>query len=418
MKKPASVFTAIVASIALAACGGGGSGSTAGAPSAAAPEPAPTSAPTPTPTPTPPSTSITPSGPATSSTGFVVGTNSEAGYLQADAIPTNFSTAGMLRATVGTTEKYGDGEGAFRFLCKPSHLSYDDPIVYPGQKGKAHLHMFFGNTLADADSDYRSLRTTGDSTCNNALNRSAYWVPALLNGRGEAIMPEHISIYYKNLAPTHPDCRTDKCIGIPRGLRYVFGRTMDGKGGMRTYFACSATGAVGTHFATLPEAAKICPVGGLIGAVTIAPNCWDGKHLDSPDHRSHMAELYYDANAQRRCPSTHPYRIPSFQLGVWFKVDETLDRSGNMSPSANTWYFSSDRMKGMPAQTSGATFHADWYGAWDDVTLATWIDNCIAKSLSCSGGNLGDGTTIGYSEPYLRTYPRLVAVPADPKDTL
>jgi len=30
--------------------------------------------------------------------------------------------------------------GAFRFFCEFSHLAYDDPILYPGQQGAAHLH--------------------------------------------------------------------------------------------------------------------------------------------------------------------------------------------------------------------------------------------------------------------------------------
>ncbi|QYU68912.1 DUF1996 domain-containing protein [Leptolyngbya sp. 15MV] len=354
--------------------------------------------------------------------GFVVGSNREAGYPQAERIETNFSKAGMLKASWGSgalPAPEAGHDGAFRFICKPSHLSYDDPIIYPGQKGRAHLHMFFGNTMADANSDYTSLRTTGESTCNNALNRSAYWIPALLNGRGQVIQPEAIAIYYKRWPKSHPHCQVQgtHCIGLPRGLRYVFGRTMDGKGGMRTYFTCDAPGADNRHWETLVEAAKVCPVGGRIGAVAMSPSCWDGKHLDSPDHRSHMADIYYESvNGQPRCPSTHPYRLPTFTLGAWFLVDETLDRSGNPSPDVQTWYFSSDRMKGMPAMPSGATFHADWYGAWDDDVMQIWLDNCIDKQLSCSGGDLGNGTQIASSEAFNRAHPRLVPIPPDPKD--
>lgn len=352
----------------------------------------------------------------------MVGTNRSAGFPQLEAIPSNFPTQGLLKPAWGTgaiPDFEHETVGAFRFLCKPSHLSYDDPIVYPGQRGKAHLHMFFGNTLADANSDYASLRTTGESTCNNELNRSAYWVPALLNGRGQVIMPHHISIYYKRWPNSHPYCQVEgkPCVTLPRGLRYVFGRTMDGKGGMRTYFVCDAPGVDPKHWENLALAAKGCPIGARIGAVTSAGACWDGKHLDTPDHRSHMSEVEYDPRTGHpRCPDTHPYRVPTFQVGVWFTVDETLDRTGDTSPTARTWYFSSDRMKNMPPQTSGMTFHADWYGAWDDNTLATWIANCIEKTLSCSGGDLGNGTQIAASAAYNRTYPNLVGIPADPKD--
>jgi len=32
-----------------------------------------------------------------------------------------------------------DDPGAFRFVCAPAGLNYDDPIVYPNQPGKSHL---------------------------------------------------------------------------------------------------------------------------------------------------------------------------------------------------------------------------------------------------------------------------------------
>jgi hypothetical protein len=37
-----------------------------------------------------------------------------------------------------------------RTACQFSHMAFDDPIVYPGQPGKSHLHVFFGNTGTNA----------------------------------------------------------------------------------------------------------------------------------------------------------------------------------------------------------------------------------------------------------------------------
>lgn len=351
----------------------------------------------------------------------MVGTNMEEGFPQLNKVATNFSLSGTLQASWGTgnipsEQPAIDPVGAFRFICKPSHLAYDDPIVFPGQKGRAHLHMFFGNTLADANSDYESLRTTGGSTCNNALNRSAYWIPALLNGRGQVLMPDLISIYYKRLPKSHPDCQLGKgCIGLPRGLRFVFGRTMSGGSRDHSYFGCDNPNAADTgRFDTLVEAAKVCPVGAKIGALVSAPACWNGTELDSPDHRSHMAHLIRDNRGAEVCPASHPYRLPTFTLAAWFPVDETLDRSGNTSTDLATWHFSSDRMAGMPAQVSGMTFHADWYGAWDDDTMATWIANCIDKHLDCSGGDLGNGTQLTRSAEAAATIPRFIAMPPAP----
>src|SRR4051812_30942850 len=65
--------------------------------------------------------------------------------------PDNAQQAGFLR-------------GFFATLCRFSHEAPDDPIVFPGQAGKSHLHTFFGNTTTSAASSYDSLRA-GPTTC-------------------------------------------------------------------------------------------------------------------------------------------------------------------------------------------------------------------------------------------------------------
>ena len=78
------------------------------------------------------------------------------------------------------------GAGNFRVSCQYSHFSYDDPILKPGQQGAAHLHMFFGKTNADYNTNKDNIASSGGGTCNGfALNRSAYWTPALLNKSGK-----------------------------------------------------------------------------------------------------------------------------------------------------------------------------------------------------------------------------------------
>jgi hypothetical protein len=63
-------------------------------------------------------------------------------------------------------------------------------------------------------------------------------------------------------------------------------------------------------FTTFPT--KLCTGG--IRATIIFPTCWDGKNLDSPDHRSHMAYSGGAALAGASCPSTHPIRVPQASL--------------------------------------------------------------------------------------------------------
>ncbi|WP_229956521.1 DUF1996 domain-containing protein [Parasphingorhabdus litoris] len=338
------------------------------------------------------------------------------------SIPSNFNVDDYLQPSWGhgdvPVSAAPDVVGAFRFLCMPSHNAYDDPIVYPGQPGKSHLHTFFGNTKADSNSTYESLRTTGESTCNNMLNRSAYWIPSMMNGKGQVVMPDYVSIYYKRRPDDDPECQRmgKACIALPRGLRYVFGYNMqDPANGSKFHLNCQGEGAKPGTYANIPEAAVNCPSGAQLGAILSAPPCWDGVNLDSPDHRSHMAQPSYGNWGYAKCPDTHPYVVPTFTLGAWYTTDDTLDRTGNLDPMAETWYFSSDRMAGMMPHIPGSTFHSDWFGAWDDTIMEKWTANCINKLLNCSGGDLGNGEQLKFFDGYTtKANPRLVAAPKRP----
>lgn len=341
------------------------------------------------------------------------------------SIPSEQDPASGLQPTGGTgaipPDNGADPVGAFRFICAPSHLAWDDPIVYPGEPGASHLHQFFGNDLADAHSTYESLRTTGDSSCGSFVNRSAYWMPAMMTTAGKVVLPDYVSIYYKRLPKTSPTCAEQgiACVPIPRGLRYVFGydfATGDSGGG---YFNCQGPTAVSDHFPDIVTAAVGCGMGNQLGAVISAPPCWDGARLDSANHRSHVAHGSYGDWGYYKCPDTHPFVIPTFTLGTWYTVDEDLDHSGTyVEGVTETWYLASDHMgeTGIP----GSTFHTDWFGAWDDEVLQMWTDGCIDDHLNCSGGDLGNGLQIvGAQQPYPDswvTIPHQVDPPAHPDD--
>ena len=284
-----------------------------------------------------------------------------------------------------------DVVGAFRFICTAGQLLKDDPIVYPGQAGASHLHQFYGNTGAKASSTYSSLRKSGQSTCMSPLNRSAYWMPAMMDGRGNVVRPDHIQIYYKRRPKSDPKCSLTSgdpkaegnCVDLPNGLKFVFGYDMvTGKAPTgSTYFNCKGTGADPGHFATIPATIGNCVLGGQLGAVIKAPDCWDGKNLDSPNHRDHMAYSGYGTWGYRKCPSTHPYVVPGFTLQAWYTIAPGDD--------LKLWKLSSDDMR--PDLPHGSTFHADFFMAWDPTIKQMWHDNCINKMLSCSAGDLGNG---------------------------
>jgi len=330
------------------------------------------------------------------------------------SIPSTGRVATMTTPSWGTgaipSTAAPDNVGAFRFMCEPGQISYDDPIVYPNQPGKSHLHQWFGNTGGNAASTYKSLRTTGESTCVNTLNRSAYWMPAMLDGKGHVVRPDYVVIYYKRYPVTSPECQRQgkECVPLPRGLRFVFGYDMvsNGKPTGGGSFNCDGPTARPGHYTTITEAAANCPTGNRLGASIGAPNCWDGKRLDSPNHRDHVGHAGYGSWGYLRCDSRHPYIIPGFTMIAWFSVGPE---------GAKDWYLSSDEMPGMGRMPAGSTFHADWFGAWDDDVMSVWIEHCINKLLSCSGGDLGNGRQLKQTGTFSWTTPRrLVAIPPRP----
>lgn len=328
---------------------------------------------------------------------------------QSASIPSNFDVnAWLAPADVPGLEH---GGGAFRFICNVAKLGKFDPIVYPGQKTAGHLHVFFGNTAVTESSTYESLRASGDSSCQGGpLNRSGYWMPALIREDGKVVIPQWIGIYYKGEpsngpAPPGGFAITDH---LPRGLRYVFGFDKDKPlDGSRHEWVCYHAGGNTTPKGTIKETLEDpvgCREGGSIEVRINSPNCWDGR-LDSPNHRDHMAYGGYGGWGYYRCPDSHPRRLPQFTIKSTYAYDSVAEIA--------TWYLSSDRMPGM-VHASGSTFHSDWFGAWDDDVLKIWHDNCIEKSLNCSGFVLGNGQY--GKQPATFTFdqqPRLVNPPAD-----
>jgi hypothetical protein len=290
-----------------------------------------------------------------------------------DPIPSSFDTSSYLVPAWGDGRlpNKGSNTGSFRFFCGVSHLAFDDPIVAPGQAGGAHLHMFFGNTEADASSTYSSLRRSGDGTCSGGpVNRSAYWTPALLNGDGDVLTPDEILVYYK-VGKSSPDIEE-----LPAGLMMIGGYDMGTGTDHAQSWKCNATGASGV---TIPT----CPRGSEVQATVIFGVCWDGR-LDSSNHRSHVIESNFDINAP--CPGSHPHRLPQFELKLTYLSD------GN----TNQWYLSSDRHGGMN-HPGGRTLHADWFGAWDPEILTTWTNECVNARRSCNGGEIGTGEQLSPS---------------------
>jgi hypothetical protein len=82
------------------------------------------------------------------------------------------------------------------------------------------------------------------------------------------------------------------------------------------------------------------------------PDCWDGKHLDSLDHKSHMAY-----SRDYVCPRSHPVKVPRILLMIRYPF-----RSG----------------RGVTLSSGGQlSAHADFFNAWNERVLTALVADCF-----------------------------------------
>lgn len=272
------------------------------------------------------------------------------------------------------------GIGAFRVPCDTSHMSKDDPIVFPGQPGRAHLHTFFGNTGVNAYSTADSIANSGNSTCaGGILDRSGYWVPSMIDTKGGTpLSPTSNNVYYKS-GYSLPNSGAAMNV-MPNGLRMLSHSVR--------YICYGPNGQNPGWKSNIAQAYAdgTCLVGGDFVMEVSFPQCWDGVNLDSADHMSHMVDTegYQLANGSwsSRCPANHPVALPTVSYNIHYAITDNL--------AVSRWVLSSDNAT-LPAGSSG---HGDFFMGWDSKTIQTFTRYCENMSLDCHDYLLGDGTML------------------------
>ncbi|WP_405096768.1 DUF1996 domain-containing protein [Micromonospora sp. NBC_01412] len=248
----------------------------------------------------------------------------------------------------------------FRADCPSKGRANDDPIVRPGQPGASHMHEFFGNTTTNAFSTLTSLRA-GATTCDPVADRSAYWVPTLYQN-GTAVTPQSVRIYYQGI--------TDRANvqPYPQGLRIVVGNPLAAGPDQNPAARWNCVG--------IPQASRdfpVCPAGSRLETYLDFPTCWDGRNLDSADHKSHMA--FGLGGVGGTCPTSHPVPVPRLEFLITYDVRGTGLTLGGTRDGANV------------TTAPGYTFHGDFFNAWDEQALADRVRQCVVDGYVC--GNDG-----------------------------
>lgn len=251
------------------------------------------------------------------------------------------AVTGFQRIVQGTVPQ-------FVVRCAYSHSATDDPIVFPGDPGASHRHDFFGNRSTDAFSTPDSM-LGAETSCQQALDTAAYWAPTLFD-HGVPVVPQGADVYYR------PGPRIDPSSvqPYPHGLVMISGDAM-ATAPQSTSFVGWACGSGGDPQVEAP----VCPPDAPLRLKVVFPDCWNGRDLDSADHRAHLA-----FSVDGKCPSDHPVPVPQLQLTVRYPIHgEGHDL--NLAPGS---------------MLGG---HADFMNAWDQRELSSQVKLCLNRSLVC-----------------------------------
>jgi hypothetical protein len=219
------------------------------------------------------------------------------------------------------------------FGCSASHTNNDDAIVFAGRPGLSHNHTYIGNRTTNASSTAASL-IGKPTTCDSDADASTYWFPTLFEYRRE-IEPLSGIVYY--VKRTWSDVAA-----MPAGLKMLAGNAKARKRQAKGVVAWSCSGGRKTRYSVIPQ----CHDDQLLQLQVNFPTCWNGKALDSGNHKSHMK---YAVGTS--CPKSHPVAVPRIALVLLY-------------PPVSRY-----------ARVSSGKFatHADFINGWDQPAFETLV---------------------------------------------
>ncbi|GAA94957.1 uncharacterized protein L969DRAFT_53138 [Mixia osmundae IAM 14324] len=269
----------------------------------------------------------------------------------------------------------------FRVGCHVLGHDRIDPIVSPGTFS-SHAHVLHGAATISPTAAYADLRAAPCSSCEVVDDLSAYWTPmpyfAWANGSFTALKQQDGIFAYYMRRPVG----NETVQAFPAGFKMLAGtsalRSFNASSLEQQGVAWSCRGSSAPQNADGSTDGYNLPVGQTcnlaLRLMLRFPQCWDGKNLDSADHKSHMA--YPSQVIQGTCPSTHPVRLPFLQFEQnWNHVDYPFSQA--LNPNQPIVLANGD--------ATGYGMHGDFFNGWDVPKLQAALDTCDPNSTGQVG---------------------------------
>ncbi|MER6073445.1 DUF1996 domain-containing protein [Streptomyces sp. NPDC001817] len=266
----------------------------------------------------------------------------------------------------------------------------DNVIVAPGvSNGAHHFHDYVGNQGNNAFASDDDLAKAGTS-CVDQGDRSTYYWPVLRlqNGTqerdagspgggtegnaGQIVTPAQVTLTFTG----NP---RGKVTAMPRFLRIITGDAkafVNGPGNANASWSCT-----GHEDRQLKDKYPLCPQGSDVVRTFRFQSCWDGRNIDSANHRTHVAFTAPDGS----CPAGFR-AIPQLEERIVYDVKAPrLQDGGRTVP-----LFAVDSF---PEQLhKPVTDHGDFINVFDEDLMRQMVD-CINSGRACGPDGDTSGTT-------------------------
>lgn len=288
----------------------------------------------------------------------------------------------FLASFAGLTEAF------WRLPCRGrAGVARMDPLVDPGMPSY-HVHSVQGSGGFAMDVTEDGLRQSDCTSCAVTQDKSAYWAPALYfvhaNGSAELVEQDGGMLVYYLLYG-------ENVTAFPNNFRMLAGDTFlrdfpwpvpdppkSSWAGVQTSQDALRQRAIGFNCLNYNEAAEPslyrhylpskaymdehCTDG--VRFELMFPSCWNGKDVDSPDHKSHMA--YPSAVMSGDCPAGFETRLVSLFFETIWNTPAFKDEEGEFVIA-----------NGDP---TGYGYHGDFIQGWDPDFLQQAVDTCTNPS--------------------------------------